>query len=454
MTFDPERIARATCRTGLAPRLVRAGAIFLLACVLAACGGGGGTSGAGGATSSANAALGDANVVPVYADGGGALALAYTLPNAIYADVKICAPASTDNCAVIPHLLVDTGSVGLRVLASALNAANSSLLAALPQTSTAASSVVGECLPFTSGTTWGGVRSADLHWGGTGYGGTTVANLPLQVIGDTDPHVATVPSACSNQGAPMQTAAKLAANGILGIGLFAQDCGAYCAQSTSTPAPIYYACTNAGSCNAISLATAWQIQNPVAAAATDNNGTLISLPSGAAAQASGLLVLGIGSRANNAVPAASTILATDATGNFTASFNGNTLPKSFLDSGSTANFMPTSGAVSLPECTSAPLANTGYLCPGSSLTLLADNTGQSSTSGTADVLVIDANNAMSVQPGYNVLPGLAADGGSVAANPTLDLGASFFFGRTITTLIENRSAPGISVDGPALGYTP
>ncbi|MEO7128408.1 MAG: DUF3443 family protein [Rhodoferax sp.] len=452
MTVDLERAADATGSAGLA-RLVRVGTLFLLAGVLTACGGGG-TSGTGGATASVAAAVGDANVVPVYADGGVALALGYTLPNAIYADVMICAPGSTDNCAVIPHLLVDTGSVGLRVLASALNAANSSLLAALPQTSTAAGSVVGECLPFTSGTTWGGVRSADLHWGGTGYGGTTVANLPLQVIGDADPRVAAVPVACLNQGAPMQTAVKLAANGILGIGLFAQDCGAYCAQSTSTPAPIYYACTNAGSCNAISMPTARQIQNPVAAAATDNNGTMISLPSGAAAQASGLLVLGIGSRANNGLAGASTILATDAVGHFTASFNGNTLPKSFLDSGSTANFMPTSGTVNLPECTSTLLAGTGYLCPGSSMTLVATNTGQSSTSGTANVLVIDANSAISAQPGYNVLPGLAADGGSVAANPTLDLGASFFFGRTITTLIENHSAPGIPVTGPALGYTP
>ncbi len=449
MTAELERTDETTASAG-PRRLVNVGAMFLLALVLAACGGGGG----GGTSGTATAAVGDANVVPVYVDGGGALALGHTLPNAIYVDVQICAPASADNCAIIPHLLLDTGSVGLRVLASAINAANSSLLAALPQTSTGIGSVVGECLPFSSGTTWGGVRSVDLHWGGTGYAGTTVANLALQVIGDADPRVAAVPPACSALGAPMQSASSLAANGIVGIGLFAQDCGAYCAQSTSTPAPIYYACASAGSCRAVSLPTARQIQNPVAAGTTDNNGTLISLPPGAAARASGLLVLGIGSRANNALPAASTILATDAVGNFTASFNGNTLPRSFLDSGSTANFMPTSGTVGLPACRSGLLAGTGYLCPGSSMTLLASNTGALSTSGTANVLVIDASSATTAQPGYNVLPGLAADGGALVANPTLDLGASFFFGRTIATLIENQSGPGFAVNGPAFGYTP
>ena len=455
MTTTPKRVPVA-CGAGAWTRLPQWSFAFLLACAVAACGGGGGTSGTPAANPSSSTApsavAGDANAVPIYVDGG-ASASTSAIPNAIFTDIEICAPGSSSNCAIIHHVLVDTGSVGLRLLASAVNTANAALLGALPQASTAAGSVVGECLPFVSGVAWGGVRLVDLHWASAGYNGNAALNLPIQVIGDTDPRVAATPSSCTGQGTPLQSASTLGGNGVVGIGLFAQDCGATCAQ---VAAPIYYQCAGAGagSCSAIAMPVAQQIPNPVSAMASDNNGSLISLPAGAAPQASGLLVLGIGTRANNALPSASAVLQTDAGGYFTASFNGNTLPRSFIDSGSSANFMPTTGTVSLPACASGSLAGTGYLCPASSLTLTATSTGPSATSATANVLVVNANSAVAANPGYNVIPGLAADGGRLGSNPTLDLGASFFFGHTIATLIENQSAPGFSVNGPAFGYTP
>lgn len=107
----------------------------LLLCSLAACGDGSGTSAArtpasAGGTPPLAAAAGDANAVPIYVDGGMS-APAHALPNAIYTNIEICAPGSS-NCAVIPHVLVDTGSVGLRLLASAIRTANATLLGALP----------------------------------------------------------------------------------------------------------------------------------------------------------------------------------------------------------------------------------------------------------------------------------------------------------------------------------
>jgi hypothetical protein len=425
---------------------------LLLLCSLAACGDGTGTStagapAAGSSTPPLSAAAGDADAVPIYVDGG-VSAPTHALPNAIYTDIEICAPGSS-NCAVIPHVLVDTGSVGLRLLASAVRAANATLPGALPQAPGTAGSVVGECLPFVSGVTWGGVRSADLHWGGSNYSGEVAPNIPLQVIGDTDARVAAPPSSCTHQGTLLQTAAALGGNGIVGIGLFAQDCGSYCAQNV---APIYFQCAGPIACNAVAMPVARQIPNPVAATATDNNGSLISLPAGTAPQASGLLVLGIGTRLNNALPASSAILGTDANGYFTANFNGNTLPNSFIDSGSSANFMPATGTVALPPCSWGPLAGTGYLCPATALTLVSSNSGSAATTAAANVLIVNANSAVTSNPGGNVIPGLAAEDSAIGQS--LDLGASFFFGRTVATLIENRSAPGFPVDGPALGYTP
>ncbi len=86
------------------------------------------------------------------------------------------------------------------------------------------------------------------------------------------------------------------------------------------------------------------------------------------------------------------------------------------------------------------------------MSLAALNTGTYGTAGTANVLVVDANHATQSQPTFNAIPGLASS--EVPPNTTLDLGASFFFGRVISTLIENQSAPGIPIPGPAFAYTP
>ena len=125
----------------------RWGLALVLICSLVACGDGTGTSTVPTTPATASstppplsAAVGDANAVPIYVDGG-LSAPTHAIPNAIFTTIEVCAPGSSSNCAVIPHVLVDTGSVGLRLLASAINAANAPLLGALPQTSSAAGSV-------------------------------------------------------------------------------------------------------------------------------------------------------------------------------------------------------------------------------------------------------------------------------------------------------------------------
>jgi len=60
-----------------------------------------------------------ANTAPVTV-GFGALGPSGGYVNGIWTSVTICAPGSTNNCQTIPNVLVDTGSVGLRVLSSAL----------------------------------------------------------------------------------------------------------------------------------------------------------------------------------------------------------------------------------------------------------------------------------------------------------------------------------------------
>src|ERR1700679_1649750 len=197
----------------------------VLGSFLAACGGGGGNANTGtpGAPAAPAAASGAAsaplagvppsspvaipqsstpNVQPI------AVAAAPGLTrNMLTTSITVCAPG-TSNCATIDNIQVDTGSQGLRILASALPA--SLQLAALPS----GGGTAGECAVFGGGYTWGGVRRADVR-----MAGQLAASLPIQLI--ADPAVPAVPSDCAGTGLAMQTVTTLRGNGILGVGLFA-----------------------------------------------------------------------------------------------------------------------------------------------------------------------------------------------------------------------------------------
>jgi hypothetical protein len=424
-------------------RVVHAGAALLLVGVLSACGGGSSPASAPTpAPPSSTAAIGDANVAAIYIDGGPSAGT--TIPNSIFADVKVCALNSTVNCAIIDHVLVDTGSVGLRLMAEAVP---TSLLTALPPVNTSSGVFAGECLAFASGVSWGGLRSADVHIGGVNFNGQVASGIPVQIIADPDARLATIPSGC--QGTMMQTVAALGANGILGIGLFDQDCGSVCAPPAS-PSNVYFACASAGACARTTMPLAKQVSNPIVAFASDNNGNAISLPAlpgGSASRADGMLIFGIHTRLNNALAAGSAVLGADSfTGYFQSVFNGNTLPNSFIDSGSSINFFPAQGTHVFATC-SAPYPD--FFCPASSITLTAANTGGAASSSLVPVLTINA--APALNSNNSAILGLAGPSGGI---DSLDLGASFFFGRTVTTLIENRSAVGFSIVGPAFAHTP
>ncbi len=81
----------------------------------------------------------------------------------MFVNVTICAPGSTTNCQTIDHVQVDTGSQGLRILASALT---SSMLSGLQPIGIGTGSLA-ECTRFVDGYSWGPLVTADMHIGGS-----------------------------------------------------------------------------------------------------------------------------------------------------------------------------------------------------------------------------------------------------------------------------------------------
>ena len=149
--------------------------------------------------------------------------------NLLFTTVTICEPGSPSNCQSIDHVLVDTGSTGLRIVSSLLSPALS-----LRQQTDANGNPVVECGQFADGYTWGPVKVADVK-----IAGEQAGSVPIQVIGDPA-FSSVVPASCSSIGPAENTVQTLGANGLLGVGVFQQDCGIACAQSVIPGT--YYIC--------------------------------------------------------------------------------------------------------------------------------------------------------------------------------------------------------------------
>jgi hypothetical protein len=436
--------------------------LIAAAALMAGCGGssgsgsgGGGGNGGGGTTGTPSGA----NVLPISVDGGptanqpGGL----NYEDAAFATATVCAPGSTSNCVTITNLLVDTGSVGLRVFQSEVASLN------LPGLNASNGSAAYDCVNFVDGSyLWGPVQQADVS-----LGGETASSAPIQVISSA---TTGIPDSCSNGSTSNEnTQSLLGANGILGVGLEPTDCyytgSSVCDPSSglsSPPYPAYYTCTTSGTCSPAFVAVANQVVNPVALFPQDNNGVIVELPSvsgSAAASVTGNLVFGIGTESNNALPSSATVF-TLACNDFTTVFGGQTLgitnattcagPGSFLDSGSNGLYFP--NETNIPTCPTNTAAGnlSGFYCPTSTDSLSATNEGQDGTSKSTSFTVDNAETLFTSGTAID-----SAFSGLAGVNPTgvgFDWGLPFFFGVNVYNAIDGQATPSGTPAAPWWAY--
>jgi len=373
------------------------------------------------------------NTAPVALDGGptvNGVPIGYV--NGAYATVTVCTPATT-TCQTIDHVLVDTGSAGFRVLSSALGSVT------LPGQLASDGNQLAECFVRPDGYAWGPVSLAQVQ-----VAGEIAASIPVQVIAPTN--FSSVPASCSSQttGGALNSVSTLKAKGILGIGVFAQDCGSTCATNT-TPPNTYYSCPSSG-CGAILAAISTQVTNPVTLFPNDNNGSVISLPpvfGNGSTNVQGSLIFGIGTQPNNGLVNAAVYTVTAAglnPGSLVSTYNNTAYPGS-ISSGANANYFLDSSITGYPPCT-AP----GYYCPSSDQTVTVTNTGANGTSGSVSLAVSNGDSLLSTgNTAFSNLagPGTGRTGGFL-------FGVPFFYGRTVFTAINGASTPGGT--GPYFAY--
>jgi hypothetical protein len=430
--------------------------ILLGSAILAVgCGGSKGTATSTGTTTTTGSG---ANSVTLTVDGGPTA----TQPggelyaNAAFATVTVCSPGSTSNCVSIDHLLVDTGSTGLRVFQSAVSSLN------LPSLNASSGSPAYDCVSFVDGSyLWGPVQQADVT-----LGGETASKTPIQVISGT---TTGVPSSCSNGSTDNQnTQASLGANGILGVGVEQTDCfykgGSVCDPSaglSTPPTPAYYGCPTSTSCSPAFVSVANQVANPVALFPSDNNGVIVELPavSGSAATLTGSLVFGIGTRSNNQFPS-SPHLFTLTCDDFSTTFSGQTFSPdpntcggagSFIDSGSNGLFFP--NVTRIPTCpTNTTVGDiSGFYCPSSTEKMSATMSAADGTSNSVSFSVANAENLFTntTTDSDAVLPTL---GGPNPSGVGFDWGLPFFYGVNLYSAIDGETMPSGTPAAPWWAY--
>lgn len=321
--------------------------------------------------------------------------------------VTICEPGTT-NCQTIDKILIDTGSYGLRVF--------SSLVALNLEQNTINENSLAECVSYADGSSnWGPVKTADVV-----LGSLKAPSIRIQMI---DANFATIPGDCTK---PDTNPAAAGYNGILGVGIFTEDCGIGCA--TIPDNRIYFAC-NANTCSPTTVPIAQQVSNPVSFLPTNNNGVIFqlpSIPSEGSTTASGYVVLGIGTQANNTPAGPINFFPADSAGFLKTTFNGATHTNSSVDSGSNGLFFP--GTDQLPPC-AANSGASGFFCPATPLNFTAY---QGQTPVTFEIQ--HAANAMISSPHFM----FSNIGGHFA--DAFYWGLPFYFGRTIYHGIEGKSS--------------
>jgi hypothetical protein len=413
-------------------------ALLGVLCITGCGGGGGGGSSvgaptSGGTTGGSTTGTSSANVQSVTVDSGPSEIASSSSPavNTLYTTITVCAPG-TATCQTIDHIQVDTGSSGLRILASVLTIS-------LPVFTDSSGQSLAECVQFVDGSSFGPLRKADLK-----IASEVAGNVAVQVIGDPS---FPVPSGC--MGTAENSVTAFGANGILGVGPFLQDCGSACTVQGNG---IYYSCPTSSTCADTALALAQQVSNPVAFFPTDNNGVIIQLPEvkGTAPSVSGSLIFGIGTQGNNGLGTATVFQLTD-TGGVGTTYKGNSLADSFIDSGSNAYFFPDS----IPTCST----NKGFYCPTQTQSLTGTITGTNSASASVAFTVANADTLFGSGATVAAAPALAGSSTSVNntspssfnGSKTFDWGLPFYFGRSVYTAIEGQNTANGGV-GPYFAF--
>jgi hypothetical protein len=346
--------------------------------------------------------------------------------------VTICSPTNPESCQTIDNVLIDSGSIGLRIFSSELN---SSLLNNLPIESINGAPIAN-CVGYGDlSANWGTVALANINLGNE----STIESIPMQLIdasyadgGEQCLQYLNGPSG-SGSYTLETTPVKFGFNGILGVGPIIYD------NVTS-----YFTCTDS-SCSkypSISQTNSLLLANPIAFLPESyESGITFKFPTlgnNGATNAVGYAVFGVGTNSDNNFESGVNIytVAIDRScGLFICmptTLYGTSIQYGFLDTGS--NFLYfNDGNIS---------NNNGFYTPNSMLTLSPENTDKNDKNIATNINIANFDNLYdnTNNTSFN------NNGADIGLDNFIDYGLPFFFGKTVYICFAGMTCNG--VDGP------
>lgn len=382
-------------------------------------------------------------------------------------EVTLCDSSTGMKCEKISDILLDTGSFGLRVFKDSFtqlepydSAKQAKDFEFFSKSNAGVNGKLVQCARFGDGSAdWGPVMNARIV-----LGEENSVLAPIQVI---DRDFANYTDKCVNSAdgsGPEESSNTAGFNGILGVGLFEEDCGIDCEIFDTN---IYFNCDpanlsappQASPCKKTkALVATEQLKNPISLLDVDNNGSIVQLPivpKGGAASVEGNLILGIDTRTAASIGYADNSVLSgvkkfkaaeenpgDNFAYFKTTYLGTTYPTSFLDTGSNGLYFDAPSSSVIADC--SMLGAPWFFCPESELTLQA-------TTESADGLISSLINFKII--GFHkllepnrVFYNLGGDQGEGDGNPNpdptigFDWGLPFFLGRNVYNGIKGTSS--------------
>lgn len=391
------------------------------------------------------------NVSPMVVDGfpckSGGKAGEINWPQVPYVSVKICSPGSLANCQVIDHVIVDSGSTGLRVAYSALSPKLRSGFKKLPLKSSFGKTLT-ECEAYISSYVYGPIAQADVH-----IAGESARNTQLQIFGHPRYRVT---RDCKRQGGDeMDSTQSFGGNGLIGVSFYLRDDHA-----------LYYNCQpNTSFCKANT--TFPGIPNTVSQFATNNNGAVLSFPPLSTPDSStpieGTLAFGISTQSNN-TPGVNTLAllndggTTSDSGTFEAKIGSN-WSNAYIDSGTDTVYFYDDQNSALKACPSTSYY-AGWYCPLATqhLTFNLADAGTTKTQGYLHFTVANPRNTFTSSTiAYDNIGGVSSPSSNL--DNSMAFGLSVFFGNKMYFLFNDQKASTFGtlsgrIKGPINGIEP
>lgn len=388
------------------------------ATLITACNSGGSSSPSSCNYGTAPAAPTDSNQVQIMAGCG----LNNVGNNVPYVSVTICQDSSGANCQTINNVLLDTGSIGLKINQSVLNSKLLSGLTSINDTTTN--------LPLSSCNLYGGgYLFTNAYTATVKLGGMTSNNMPIQVINDINQ--STVPASCSLVSFN-NLLANSGANGVIGVNpqVFASNSHVklYIESQAGVYTQLDYKTANSDPILNV---------NPIVGFA-ESNGLIISLPAVTANSNTniyGVLTFGVNTRANNQINNASVQLIGNKSselGYFKSTSTTNVTSRTIFDTGTNGYVVY---GLNMAQC------GNNY-CPGS------PTTWTSSLSNWGFDITTSYNESIQISNPVNQASAIMPNWAFVSNTPGITVyGLPFFFGKNVYAQFPTESQA-----SPVWGY--